>query len=155
MMIRRFKPEDAEKVSEIVGRNFIEINSWDYPMDEMQELLKIYNPEKLLQIASYAHTYVICNDDIIVGTGSITSYWGSKTESILLTIFVLPEYHGKGFGRMIIETLEQDELFLRASRIEIPASITACKFYEKMGYRYKNNIKTLDDEGHYKMEKIR
>lgn len=53
-----------------------------------------------------------------------------------------------------IQTLEQDELFLRAKRIEIPASITACGFYEKMGYQYKNNIKQLDDEGNYRMEKF-
>lgn len=69
--------------------------------------------------------------------------------------FILPEYHGKGCGKKIIESLEQDELFLRANRIEIPASITACGFYEKMGYRYKNDIKVLDDEGHYRMEKFR
>lgn len=154
MIIRRFKPEDAEKVSTIVCRNFIEINSRDYPLEEMQTLASVYNPEKILQIASYAHTYVICDENIIIGTGSISSFWGSETESILLTIFVLPEYHGKGLGKKIIETLEHDDLFLRATRIEIPASITACKFYEKMGYHYKNNAKMLDAEGHYRMEKF-
>ena len=45
-----------------------------------------------------------------------------------LIIFVLSEYQGKGIGRKIIETLEQDEFFLRAKRIEIPSSITACEF---------------------------
>jgi len=72
-----------------------------------------------------------------------------------LTIFVLPELHGKGIGRKIIETLEKDEYFLRARRIEIPASITACDFYKKMGYHYKDGIKKLDDEGHYRLEKFR
>ena len=48
---------------------------------------------------------------------------------------------------------EQDELFLRADRIEIPASITAVEFYKKQGYDYKNGIKQLDDEGHYRLEK--
>lgn len=61
--------------------------------------------------------YVVTNDNRIVGTSSISSFWGSETESILLTIFVLPEYHGKGIGTLIIKTLEQDELFLRANRI--------------------------------------
>ena len=44
----------------------------------------------------------------IVGVGSISSFWGSPTESILLTIFVKPELHGLGIGRFIIQTLEQD-----------------------------------------------
>lgn len=49
---------------------------------------------------------------------------------------------------------EQDELFLRADRIEIPASITAVDFYKKQGYDYKNNVKELDEEGHYRLEKF-
>lgn len=99
--------------------------------------------------------YVACDKDKIVGTGSIAGYWGSETESVLLTIFVLPEYQCKGIGRKIIQTLESDEYFLRTNRIEIPASITACEFYIKMGYAYKGGKKILDDEGHYRMEKFR
>ena len=91
----------------------------------------------------------------IVGIGGISSFWGSSTESILLNIFVLPEFHGQGIGSYIIDTLEGDELFLRAERIEIPSSITAVEFYRKKGYEFKNGIKELDDEQHYRLEKFR
>ena len=74
-------------------------------------------------VASYSNVYVFCLDDEVIGVGAISSFWGSLTESILLTIFVLPELHGKGIGKFIIKTLEQDGLFKRAERIEIPASI--------------------------------
>ena len=73
----------------------------------------------------------------------------------MLTIFVLPEFHGQGIGRHIIDTLESGELFLRAERIKIPAPITAVEFYRKKGYEYKNGIKELDDEQHYRLEKFR
>ncbi len=73
----------------------------------------------------------------------------------MLTIFVLPKFHGQGIGSYIIDTLEADELFLRAERIEIPASITAVEFYRKKGYEYKNGIKELDDEQHYRLEKFK
>ena len=99
--------------------------------------------------------YVVCDKERIVGCGAIGGYWGSTTESILLTIFVLPEYQGKGIGKLIIHTLEHDEFFLRAKRIEIPASITAVEFYRKMGYNYKNGIAELDDEQLYRLEKFR
>jgi GNAT superfamily N-acetyltransferase len=155
MEIRRYKDEDAEEISALVCRNFIEINSKDYPIYEMQSLAKEYDAEKIRNIASHGHMYVVCKEKMIIGTGSISSFWGSETESILLTIFVLPEYHGQGVGQKIIKTLEQDELFLRAKRIEIPASITACGFYEKMGYAYVNGNKLIDGEGHYRMEKYR
>ena len=62
-------------------------------------------------------------------------------------------------GSHIIDTLESDSLFLRAERIEIPASITAVEFYQefyhKKGYDYKNGIRELDSEQHYRLEKFR
>ena len=75
-------------------------------------------------------------------------------ESILLTIFVLPEYQGKGIGRRIIQTLEQDEFFFRAKRIEIPASLTAVDFYRKMGYDFKNGVEQPEDGLLYRLEKF-
>ena len=90
-----------------------------------------------------------------MGCGAIGSYWGKEDESSLFNIFVLPEYQGKGVGSKIVETLEQDEYFYRAKRIEIPASITACEFYKKMGYNYKNGIDKIDDEQLYRLEKYR
>ena len=48
-----------------------------------------------------------------------------------------------------------DPYFLRAKRVEIPASITGLRFYLKMGYHFKNGNKELDDEHLYRLEKIR
>ena len=98
--------------------------------------------------------YVAVSGDKIVGTGSIAPYWGSEKESILLTIYVLPEIIGQGIGTAIINALEQDEYFLRANRIEIPSSITAVKFYQKMGYGFKNGS-IPDEEGIIPMEKFK
>ena len=153
--VRRFKEEDAEEVKNLIVKNFLEVNSKDYGIAAMEELAKIYDVERVLDIASYAHMYVFEWHEKIVGTGAISSFWGSETESILLTIFVLPEFHGKGIGRKIINTLEQDEFYVRANRIEIPASITATEFYRKYGYDYKNGIKEMDEEQHYRLEKFK
>lgn len=152
---RRFKKEDAKEVRNLIVRNFLEINSRDYGLSAMETLAKVYDEEKVLNVASYAHMYVFEFEEKIVGTGSISSFWGSEIESILLCVFVLPEFHGKGIGRKIINTLEQDEFYVRANRIEIPASITATEFYRKFGYDYKDGVKELDDEHHYRLEKFK
>ena len=154
IVIRRLRYDDAPIVSKIVCRNFLEVNVKDYPQDEMEHLAQLYNAQKILEMNNWAHSYVACIDDTVVGCGSIASFWGKEDESILLTIFVLPELHGARIGTCIINALEKDEYFLRAKRIEIPSSITARDFYMKLGYRYKNGIKELDDEGHYKLEKF-
>ena len=151
--IRRFEEQDAEAVQTLIVRNFLEVNSKDYGMEIMQEVAKTYDSEKIKRIASYAHMYVFEYRKQVVGVGSISSFWGSETESILLTIFVLPELHGNGIGKLIMQTLEQDEFYIRANRIEIPSSITAVEFYRKFGYDYKNGIKELDKENYYLLEK--
>ena len=48
---------------------------------------------------------------------------------------------------------ENDEFFLRAKRIEIPASITGVPFYLKMGYHFKDGISEPDEEHLIRMEK--
>ena len=151
---RRFEKSDAEAVSKLVIRNFKEVNIKDYPKEEIEHLVEIFTPEKVIKRSEVSHFYVACVDNVQVGCGSIAPFWDKEDESILLTIFVLPEMHGRGIGKKIIEVLEADEYFLRAKRIEIPASITACEFYRKLGYDYKNSMSELDKEGLYRLEKF-
>lgn len=155
IVIRRLEEDDAKAVAKIICKNFLEVNIKDYQQVEMEYMAKIYGEEKVLEINKKAHSYVACLDNSIVGCGSIASFWGRKDESILLTIFVLPELHGKGIGTQIVNVLENDEYFLRAKRIEVPSSITACDFYRKLDYNYKNGVRELDDEKHYRLEKFR
>lgn len=153
--IRRFQDEDAEEVSALIAKTLRTINIKDYSEEYIEATVSSHSADVLIERAKNGHMYLACDDSRIVGCGAIAGYWGSTTESILLTVFVLPEYQGKGIGKLIIQTLEHDEFFLRAKRIEIPASITAVGFYKKMGYDYKNGIAQTDDEQVYRLEKFR
>lgn len=153
--IRRFRPEDAEEVSALIAKTLRTANIKVYPKEYIEANVSSHSADVLTERAKEGHMYVVCDDLRIVGCGAIAGYWGSTTESILLTVFVLPEYQGQGIGKSIILTLEQDEFFLRAKRIEIPASITAVDFYRKMGYDYKNGIAETDEEWVYRLEKFR
>ena len=155
MKIRLFQQGDAIEVAQLVAKTLKASNSKDYSTEYIDDNIASHSAEVLIERAKEGHMYVVCDKERIVGCGAIAGYWGSTTESILLTIFVLPEYQGNGIGNQIIHTLEQDEYFLRAKRIEIPASITAVEFYRKMGYNYKNGIAELDDEQVYRLEKFR
>lgn len=155
MKIRRFEQKDADEVSQVICTTLKISNSKDYSPKELEIFLTELTPEKLWERALQGHFYVVCDGEKIVGCGDISPFWGSKTESILLTIFVLPEYQGKGIGRQIIQTLEQDEYALRAERIEIPASKSGVDFYRKLGYDYKNGIKELENGVLFRLEKFR
>lgn len=153
--VRRFQAGDAEEVSALIAKTLRTVNIKDYSDKYIEATVSSHSADVLIERAEHGHMYVVCNSSQIIGCGAIAGYWGSTTESILLTIFVLPEYQGKGIGRLIIQTLEQDEFFLRAKRIEIPASITAVGFYKKIGYNYKNGIAEIDNEQVYRLEKFR
>lgn len=155
MEIRNFENKDAEEVSKLIEKTLWTTNIKDYTAEYIENEVKGIQPNNILEKSKWTHFYVVEDNNKIVGCGAIGPYWDKKDESSLFLIFVLPECQRKGIGTKIIKKLEQDEYFLRAKRIEIPASITATPFYLKMGYKYKNNIKEPDQEGLIRLEKVR
>lgn len=155
MNIRKFLDKDAKVISALIVTTLRTTNIKDYSSEYIENDVKAFQPQNIIKRASWTHFYVVCDNDKIVGCGAIGPYWNKKDESSLFNIFVLPQYQRRGIGRKIIETLEQDEYFLRAKRIEIPASITATPFYIKMGYDYINGIKEPDSEGLIRLQKFR
>lgn len=153
--VRRFENNDAEAAAGLISYTLRTSNSKDYPEEFIEANVKSHTPEIIAQYAATGHFYVVTYEEELIGIGGIAAFWGSLTESILLSIFVHPDHQGKGIGRKIIETLENDEYFLRAGRIEIPASVTGVPFYLKCGYSYKNGITTPDEEGMIRLEKYR
>lgn len=155
MDIRLFEQNDAIAVSELIKKTIRISNAKDYPLELMDALIDSVTPQKFIDRASWTHFYVAEEQEKIIGCGAIGPHWGKEDESSLFNIFILPEYQGKGIGRAIIDTLENDTYFLRAKRIEIAASITGVPFYLKMGYHYKNGISEPDEEHLIRMEKNR
>lgn len=155
LKVRRIEDSDAKAVSDLIRKTISISNKKDYPEDIMDQLIESETPEHVLQMAGWTHFYVVLEGDNIIGCGAIGPFWGKEDESSLFTIFVDPDKQGKGIGRLIMNTLESDEYFLRAKRIEIPASIIGVPFYLKMGYHYKDGITEPDEEHLIRMEKNR
>ena len=152
---RRFREADAAEVSALVIKTLRISNAKDYSAEYIEKDVAMFTPERVILRSNWTHFYVFCHGERIVGCGAIGPYWGKEDECSLFNIFVLPEYQGRGLGRQIVETLEADEYALRSRRIEIPASITGCGFYRKMGYDFKDGIDTVDAEELFRLEKFR
>lgn len=155
MNIRRFSISDAQETAAMIAKTLRISNVKDYTPEMMEECVRSLSSENLIERAGWLHFYVVENDNRIIGCGGIGPYWGKADESSLFTIFVDPECQGKGIGRAIINTLEQDEFYLRAKRVEIPSSITAVNFYKKFGYDHKPGFEEPDEENIYRLEKFR
>lgn len=155
MQIRRFKAEDAAALAALIAHTLRTSNSGDYPPEYIENDIRFLTAEKLVERADWMHIYEAFDGRRLVGCGAIGPYWGKEDESSLFTIFVHPGFQGRGIGRRIIETLEQDEYFLRAKRIEVPASKTALGFYLKMGYAFKPGAPQPNADQLHPLEKRR
>lgn len=154
MEIRLIKEDEYALTASMIERatRFSQFAKF-YPDKSIEYVVESLDENGVRERAKWTHFYVVILDNKIIGCGSIGEYWGSKTESSLFSIFVDPDYQNQGIGRKIIETLEKDEYFKRATRIEIPAAMSAIPFYRKMGYEHKNGDLIFDD-GHFALEKF-
>ena len=154
MNIRLINENDYKNVANMIARA-LNNSAFEkfYPTQSIEYIKECLDEKGIKERASWTHFYVIEEDGLIIACGAIGPYYNSETESSLFSIFVDSKFQGKGYGKKIIETLENDEYFKRATRIEIPASMSAIPFYRKMGYEHKNG-ELIYDDGHFALEKF-
>lgn len=151
--LRRFQPGDEFAVSDLICTTLKISNGKDYPPAFIEESIRDHSPALIAARAKEGHFYVALDGEKIIGCGGITGYCGSTEESYLTSIFVLPEEQGKGVGSLIVNRLEADDYFRRAWRTEVGSSLTAVRFYRKMGYEYKNGVAEAGTDGTVRLEK--
>ena len=154
MIVRLIDKKDYKEVADMIARSVgnSEFTKF-YPQQTIDEVKQSLNEEGVKNRASWTHFYVIEKDNKIVACGAIGPYYNIENESSLFSIFVDSDYQGQGYGKKIIQTLENDEYFLNSKRIEIPASMSAIPFYRKMGYEHKNG-QLIYSDGHFALEKF-
>ena len=73
-------------------------------------------------------------DGRIVGTASLAKFKripDADEEYACLTVFVLPESHGKGIERILMERVEEAARVRGVQVLRVPASLNALQFYRK------------------------
>jgi len=151
-VIAEFTNEYAAAVSDIVVRNLLEVNTADYPLEEMQAVARNFTPKAIEGFARWRQIYVALVADKPVGTASVTKVPEGGARYVL-TVFILPEYQGRGVGGALMAKVEEYAKQAGTTRLIVPSGITACDFYRKLGFDYISGNKVLDDQKHYMMEK--
>lgn len=148
--IRRFVDEDAEAVSNIFCRNFLEAYTKSYDYVYCRHMADYYDCATIKWYGSKrTHMYVAANGGILVGCGAVTM----RGEACIIdSLFTLPEHHGRGVGSAVIKVLEADEYALNCGKCLLFATLHARGFYIKMGYD-DLGIVTRNGIEEHKMEK--
>ena len=154
LKIVEYKEKYLEQISNLIIQDLLTVNSNDYGIERVKKMAEDFTVEKLQNsLSKRKKVFVALIDDNIVGTAGIDKSWYSDDEYWILTVFVKPENHGQGIGKKLIKKIEEYTTTLPVKKLIIPASITAHEFYYKLGYKYKDGKKELNDEDMYIMEK--
>lgn len=154
--IKEYEEKYAEDISNIVTRNLLEVNSKDYGIEFSKKHSEEFTVDKIKEnFKSRTKVFVALESNNVVGTAGIAKSWyNDNGEYWILTVFVKPENHGQGIGKNLIYKIEEYSEEIKAKKLVVPASITACEFYHKLGYNYANGKKELNEEKMYIMEKL-
>ncbi|WP_195984019.1 GNAT family N-acetyltransferase [Clostridium sp. D33t1_170424_F3] len=133
IQIRGFQVGDAEEIVHLIHRNLREVNSRDYPEEEVERLVREHTPGAVRAMAGQGRMFVALLETALVGVLCVLPSWEKEREYWLRTVFVSPELHGKGVGSMLVNAGEAYALEVGAVTLRLCASQTAHGFYQKLG----------------------
>ncbi|WP_196525742.1 GNAT family N-acetyltransferase [Nostoc commune] len=110
------------------------------------EALKKCNNE-----TSTAHTWVICEDDNVVG---FTTIWVNSTKTKIISIYVSANYQKKGYGTKLLKKVFSEYKEAPYSLAVYKENKDAYEFYKKRGFHVDTpeEIK-IDDDHEYLLMK--
>ncbi len=149
--IRRFEPDDAPAVSDLICRTLREVNSLDYPADEIERVCRRYQPDDLLDLGLSSHLYVAKRCGRLVGCAAIEPEDNSSCH--IVAVFVNPDLQGQHIGKALMAALEQDKWAQTCKSLTLDASQTALGFYLKLGYVPVKGFGQPDSRGLYALVK--
>ena len=127
MRIRKFKPEDATKLSKLMRETIVTSLSSDYSKKAIKVLSGGYDAEGLIKHSEKTAIFVAFQDGKLLGTISLE---GNRIRNM----FVLPKLQGKRIGSKLLKYIEKFAKKRREKTLKVRSSLTAFGFYKRLGY---------------------
>lgn len=109
-VIRPARSEDAEGISRAIISALRETNAKDYSQAVIARVEASFSPAAILDLLKRRTVFVAIVEDNIVGTASLDG-------EVVRTVFILPEYQGRGIGQALMGRVE---------RAAIAANVATC-----------------------------
>jgi len=150
IFIRKFKNSELDIIRSLIYNTIDACYSKAYPKEAIKFFKDYHSEENILKSAKEGYTVVLKKDNQIVGTGTIVN-------DHIMRVFVEPAFQKRGFGKLIMQKLEEKAISQGIKIVKLDASLPSKKFYDSLGYvtlektfLEVENGKKLD---YYKMEK--
>ena len=130
MIVRRFEPEDAQRVCEIFYRSVHEVASARYNQEQIWAWApKVPDPEQWLQRLRDYDTFVADSDE-----GTAVGWIATSPEGYVDMLFCLPEAVGRGVATRLYAEAERTAIARGLPRLTAHASLLAQPFFERHGW---------------------
>lgn len=126
MELRLAKEQDMRQVYDIVQETIKKVYPKYYLPEIVDEFCKFHCQENILKDIKEENTYILLDNNTIVGTGT-------RKDTHITRVYVLPEFQKRGYGTYIINQLEEI-ISENNNYVDIDASLPACKLYSNLGY---------------------
>lgn len=126
--VRAATVDDAPAVSRVILKALRQSNAKDYSPEVIERVEASFIPSALLKLFQRREVFVAVYGTQIVGTASLDG-------RAVRTMFVTPDLQKQGIGRRLVEVVESAARRSGINVLAVPSSVTAEKFYAKLGYK--------------------
>lgn len=125
--IRTAVESDAHAISQVIIAALRATNARDYSWAVIEQVEKSFSPSAVAALIGKRIVFVALDDQKVVGTASLD---GQTVRSV----FIEPQLHQQGIGSKLVSIVEQAAKAAGVTTLSVPSSITAERFYQRLGY---------------------
>jgi predicted N-acetyltransferase YhbS len=152
LKVRKAKPGDARRIALLRKRTFEKVNRKNYTKEQIDSINKLNPPSRILEKMKKRTMFCLVDEnDKLLG---VVGLEGNRIGGL----FVKHNYIGKGFGKKLLDFIEDYAKKKGHKKVILYSSVYAEPFYQKQGFKkiYKRKSKASSKLPipEIKMEKI-
>lgn len=144
ILLRKGKEEDIESIQQLASKTWPDTYGDIISAAQISYMLeKMYNRGELLLQLKQGYTFLIAEEnDKDLGFAAFSTIESQPHIYKLHKLYVLPEAHGKGLGKLLIN--EVMDLIRQAGGMSVELNVNrennAVQFYKKIGFKIKGTV---------------
>ena len=137
MQLVKFTPEHADELAQLIGRTLRLCNTEDYGTERIESMIARHTAAALLELSRRRCILLALDGSRIIATASLERNW-------VYAVFVDRDRQRNGVGKRLMQELEKIACESTISRLGVYSSLSAVKFYERVGFAIEATTDTAE-----------
>ena len=148
MQLVKFTAEHADELDQLIRRTLRFCNTQDYSAERIETIIARHSATALLELSRRRYILLARHGSRIIGTASLPRNWD-------YAVFVDADRQRHGVGTLLMQELEKIARDSAISRLGVYSSVSAVKFYERVGFSIEATTHTAEHGRAVEMSKAR